>query len=292
MKVLVTGATGFIGNYVVKELLKRRQHVIATSRNLDKAHSYEWFSQVEYIPCDLNVMQENFFQFFQKPDLLIHLAWEGLPNYKDLFHLEENLFSNYRFLKNMIEHGLKSLAVTGTCFEYGMQSGTLSEDMESKPDNPYGLAKDTLRKFLEQLQKKINFEFKWVRLFYMYGKGQSSNSILSQLDRALEKGEADFNMSGGEQLRDYLPVEKVAEYIVKIATQNKVIGIINCCSGNPISIRKLVEKYLKEKQKNIHLNLGYYPYPDYEPMAFWGDGDKLNEVLSEFEKREELNESD
>ena len=292
MKVLVTGATGFIGSYVVNELLKQQYHVIATSRNLDKAHSYEWFSQVEYIPCDLNVAQKNFFQSFRQPDLLIHLAWEGLPNYKDLLHLEKNLFSNYRFLKNIVENGLKSLVVTGTCFEYGMQCGALSENMESKPDNPYGLAKDTLRKLLEQLQKKCNFEFKWVRLFYVYGKGQSSNSILSQLDKALDNGEVSFNMTGGEQLRDYLPVEKVAEYIVKIAMQNKVNGIINCCSGYPISIRKLVENHLEKKQKNIYLNLGYYPYPDYEPMAFWGNADKLNMALSEFEKRGELNESD
>ena len=296
MKVLVTGATGFIGSYVVKELLKWQHHVIATSRDQHKAAKFGWFSQIQYIPCDLNVGQENFFHFFQQPDLLIHLAWEGLPNYKDLFHLEENLVSNYQFLKNMIEHGLKSLVVTGTCFEYGMQCGALSEDMETKPDNPYGLAKDTLRKFLEQLQKKIDFELKWVRLFYMHGKDQSFNSILSQLDKALENGETSFNMSGGEQLRDYLPVEKVAEYIVKIAMQNKVTGIINCCSGNPISIRKLAENYLKEKQKNIHLNLGYYPYPDYEPMAFWGNADKLNVVLSEidfdFGKYEGLNESD
>ena len=279
MKILVTGATGFIGGYVVRELINQGYRVVATSKNPEKATAFEWISQVQYIPCDLNVAQENFFQSFRQPDLLIHLAWEGLPNYKDLFHLGKNLFSNYRFLKNMIEHGLKSLAVTGTCFEYGMQSGALSEDMETKPDNPYGLAKDTLRKFLEQLQKKINFEFKWVRLFYMYGKGQSSNSILSQLDKALENGDTSFNMSGGEQLRDYLPIEKVAEYIVKIAMQNKVHGIINCCSGNPISIRKLVENYLKKKQKNIHLNLGYYPYPDYEPMAFWGNDKKLKMAL-------------
>lgn len=280
MKVLVTGATGFIGGYVVRELINQGYRVVATSKNPEKAKAFEWISQVQYIPYDLNVTQENFFEFFQQPELLIHLAWEGLPNYKDLFHLEDNLFSNCRFLKNMIEHGLKSLVVTGTCFEYGMQSGALSEGMETKPDNPYGLAKDTLRKFLEQLQKNIDFELKWVRLFYIYGKGQSPNSILSQLDKVLEKGEADFNMSGGEQLRDYLPVEKVAEYIVKIAMQSKGYGIINCCSGTPISIRKLVENYLKKKQKSIHLNLGYYPYPDYEPMAFWGDSAKLNNILN------------
>lgn len=278
-KVLLTGATGFIGNYVIAELLKRGDTVIATSRDKNKAAKFEWFSQIQYIPCDLSVPQENFFQFFQQPDLLIHLAWEGLPNYGDLFHLEKNLFSNYWFLKNMIGHGLKHLVVTGTCFEYGMQNGSLKETMVTIPDNPYGLAKDTLRKFVEQLQKKIDFELKWIRLFYMYGKGQSANSILSQLDKALERRETSFSMSGGDQLRDYLSVEKVAEYIVKIAMQNKVHGIINCCSGNPVSIRKLVENYLKQRQKNIHLNLGYYLYPDYEPMAFWGDTSKLQSIL-------------
>jgi len=281
MKVLITGATGFVGRYVINELLRYEHNVIATSRDQDKASKFGWFSQVQYIPCDLNVVQADFFQFFQQPDLLIHLAWEGLPNYNDLFHLEKNLFPNYRFLKNMLEHGLKDLVVTGTCFEYGMQSGALSEDMETSPDNPYGLAKDTLRKFLEQLQRKIDFDSKWIRLFYMYGKGQSPNAILAQLDKTLENGETTFNMSGGGQLRDYLPIEKVAEYIVKIAMQNKVLGIINCCSGKPISIRKLVENYLRVKQKSIHLNLGYYPYPDYEPMAFWGDDKKLKMALDD-----------
>lgn len=281
MKILVTGATGFVGRHVVNELLRHEHHVVATSRDQDKASTFEWFPHVQYIPCDLNWEQENFFQFFQQPDLLIHLAWEGLPNYKDLFHFETNLFSNYRFLKNMIEHGLTSLVVTGTCFEYGMQSGALSEDMEARPDNPYGLAKDTLRKFLEQLQKNIDFELKWVRLFYLHGKGQSPNSILSQLDKALQNDETSFNMSEGEQLRDYLPVEKASEYIVKIAMQNKVYEIINCCSGIPVSIRDLVENYLKKKQKNIRLNLGFYPYPDYEPMAFWGDDKKMRLALAD-----------
>ena len=86
-------------------------------------------------------------------------------------------------------------------------------------------------------------------------------------------------MSGGEQLRDYLPVEKVAEYIVKISMQDKIRGIINCCSGKPISIRKLVENYLSEKNASIELNMGYYEYPDYEPMAFWGDNKKLMKIL-------------
>ena len=155
-----------------------------------------------------------------------------------------------------------------------MREGGLSVDMPADPQNAYSLAKDTLRKFIQQLQLNYEFNFKWVRLFYTYGKGQSGNSILSQLQKALENGDDVFNMSGGEQLRDYLHVEKVAEKLVDVSFDDRHSGIINCCSGKPISIRNLVENYLRENNKHIKLNLGYYPYPDYEPMAFWGDNSK------------------
>ena len=280
MKVLVTGATGFIGNYVVGELLKYDFDVIASGIESKKEIHPDWLEKVTLIQVDLNEGLEDWFSFFGKPDMLIHLSWQGLPNYEELFHLERNLPNNYFFLKNMVENGLKKVVVTGTCFEYGMQSGALKEDLGIKPDNPYALAKDCLRKFLVQLQKKVDFNLKWIRLFYMYGKGQSVNSILSQLEAALERGDKVFNMSGGEQLRDYLPVEKVAKYIVRILLQDKVSGIINCCSGKPISVRRLVENYLIEKNKYIELNLGYYPYTDYEPLAFWGNTEKLKQAIS------------
>jgi len=280
MKILVTGATGSIGNYVVNRLLKENCILIATSLiPIDKTKTFNWFSKVEYIQCDLNERRRNFYKFFKQPDIMIHLAWEGLPNYTDLFHIEKNFFSNYYFIKNMIENGLNNVSVIGTCLEYGMQEGCLKEDMVTNPVNPYALAKDTLRKFIVELNKKYAFNYKWIRLFYIYGKGLSQNSILSQLNRALENNESSFNMSGGEQLRDYLPVEKATEYIVKLSLQNQINGIFNCCSGKPISIRKFVEDYLKQKNKTIKLNLGYYPYPDYEPMAFWGDNTKLKKVL-------------
>jgi dTDP-6-deoxy-L-talose 4-dehydrogenase (NAD+) len=279
MRVLVTGATGFIGNYVVQELLNQGHEVIATSKNGDKAVLFDWFPKVHYIPYDLNSNRENMFQIFSEPDVVIHLAWEGLPNYNDVTFCERNLLTNYRFLKNLLDYGLKSLTVIGTCQEYGLRNGCLSEDTSTEPDTSYGLAKDTLRKFLEQLQHEYGFSFKWLRLFYVYGKGQHPSSLLSQLDDALDRGDEIFTMSGGEQLRDYLPVEQVAKYITKIALQNEVLGVINCCSGKPISVRKLVENHMKKRGKTIKLNLGFFPYSDYEPMAFWGDNTKLKRVI-------------
>src|SRR5205085_3838924 len=123
------------------------------------------------------------------PDLAIHLAWEGLPNYKSAFHEEVNYPRHLAFLSNLLRNGLKDLSVTGTCFEYGMQEGCLTEDMPCYPANPYARAKDRLRTSLEQLQAEYDFVLKWIRLFYMYGKGQHPNSLLSQLDKALAAGE-------------------------------------------------------------------------------------------------------
>jgi nucleoside-diphosphate-sugar epimerase len=280
MKVLVTGATGFIGNYVVEELLRQNHHVVATSLNKQKAEKAVWYSKVTYVPLNLEDFTDStdYYDYFHMPDIAIHLAWEGLPNYKDLFHEEINLPRHYAFLKNLIKNGLKDLTVTGTCFEYGMQEGCLQEDTPPKPGNPYGRAKNNLRERLEKYGETHSFCFKWVRLFYMYGKGQNPNSLISQLDKALEAGDKVFNMSGGEQIRDYLPVEKVTENIVNIALQNKVQGVINNCSGKPISVKNFVIDYLKKINKSIALNLGHYPYPDYEPMQFWGSVKKLSSL--------------
>jgi len=281
MKVLVTGATGFIGGYVIGELLKQNHKVIATSTNKSKAFEKQWFDKVTYIEFSLDDVssRENLFQYFRNPELIIHLAWGGLPDYKNFSHIDKNLFQQLALIKNLVSNGLTDMLITGTCLEYGMQSGSLREDILTLPGNPYAIAKDSLRKFLEALQRDFYFNFKWVRLFYMYGKGQNPKSIVPLLDHALAKGDTTFKMSGGEQLRDYLRVSEVADILIKIALQNKVQGIINCCSGKPVSVRKFVEQYLLDNNAEIKLELGYYPYPDYEPMAFWGDNEKLKKII-------------
>jgi nucleoside-diphosphate-sugar epimerase len=282
-KVLVTGATGFIGNYVVEDLLRQGYEVIATSQNHEKARMKPWFASVSYKALDIKNVdsQTDYFEYFLKPQKVIHLAWEGLPNYKSLHHFEINLPCHYAFLKNLVMNGCDDITVTGTCFEYGMRNGILSEDMDANPGNAYAVAKDSLNKFLSELHKTKPFSLRWVRLFYMHGKGQGSSSLFSQLQSALDNNEEVFNMSGGEQVRDYLPVETVASYINRIALQNKVTGVINCCSGSPVTIKDLVEDYIKERHKKIKLNLGYYKYPEYEPMAFWGDNKKLQSIINE-----------
>lgn len=274
MKIAVTGANGFIGRHVISELAKYPIEIIPVVRCLSP-HLPEYV-KTKAVELDIHTFQKDAFERIGSPDALIHLAWAGLPNYKSLHHFEQELPIQYKFLQNMVTSGLQSLVVAGTCFEYGMQSGALNESMITLPSNPYGLSKDVLRCQLEYLQKAKPFSLTWARLFYLYGEGQAENSLFPQLRKAVERGDKVFNMSGGEQLRDYLPVTEVAKYLVSLAIGGKNTGIINICSGKPISVRKLVEQWIAENNWKIDLNLGHYPYPDYEPMAFWGDRQKLD----------------
>jgi nucleoside-diphosphate-sugar epimerase len=277
MKILLTGATGFIGKHFVFQALRQGHEITVITRDKSIVLENDWGNQVAIIEADIERSEITWPDSIAKHDALVHLAWSGLSNYQDSVHLERVLPVHKRFLLTMIETGIKHILITGTCLEYGKQEGQLEESMPIFPDNPYAQAKNQLRQWLESMQKQFSFSLQWCRLFYMYGSGQNPKSLLSQLERAIENGEPVFNMSGGQQLRDYLPVETVAQYLLKVLEQKDCSGIVNICSGEPITVLTLVKQFINARQSEIELNLGYYPYPDYEAMAFWGDPDKLKQ---------------
>ncbi len=261
MKVALTGATGFLGRHVLAELRTRSVDVTADRVELHGDHA-------------------NAFARLGSPDLLIHLAWGGLPNYRDRKHSDHELPAQRRFLGAMIAGGLKRLVVTGTCAEYGMREGAVDETLSAEPILEYGKAKDSLRRWLEEQQKAYRFSLTWARLFYMHGAGQLESSLLPQLARAAERGDRTFPMSAGEQQRDYMPVMDVARDLVSLALNDHENGTVNVCSGRPTGILHLVQDAIANNGWTIELDLGRYPYASDEPMAFWGDRKKLDRLLT------------
>lgn len=277
-KVLVTGASGFVGRHLVSALLARGVAVRAVSRNIETARAMPWFEAVDYVAADVHAAELDCGALTEGVDAIAHLAWPGLPNYQALFHFEHNLPADYRFLKGVVEAGVQQVLVSGTCFEYGLQSGPLSEQTPAQPNTPYGLAKNTLRLFLQALQRERPFTLQWARLFYLHGSGQNPNSLLASLDRAIDAGDRQFDMSAGEQLRDYLAIEQAAALLAELLARPELAGVINCCSGQPIAVRTLVERRVRQRQSPIALNLGHYPYSAHEPMAFWGVAERLRQL--------------
>jgi dTDP-6-deoxy-L-talose 4-dehydrogenase (NAD+) len=281
MTVLVTGATGFVGRHLIAALLAKGFKVRAASRNIEAARAMPWFDEVEFVTADIHAPDLDVESLADGMDAIAHLAWTGLPNYQALFHFERNLPLDYAFLKRVIEAGVSQVLVTGTCFEYGLQSGPLSEAVAAQPCTPYGLAKHTLRLFLEALQRERAFTLQWARLFYLYGEGQNPNSLLASLDRAIDAGDTQFDMSMGDQLRDYLEIRQAASRLASLIAHRNVDGVINCCSGQPVSVRALVEQRVRQRQSSIVLNLGHYGYSAHEPMAFWGVAQRISQLAGE-----------
>ena len=233
MKVLVTGATGFVGRHVVSALLAKGHSVIAVARDADKARSLPWFAQVEFISCDLHRDFRRALFLRPQPAALIHLAWPGLPNYRDFFHVGRNLPGDLAFLEAAVDAGVLQIMVAGTCLEYGLQHGPLTEQADTAPITAYGFAKDALRKSLQFLQERKPFTLQWMRLFYMYGEGQNPNSLLAQLDRAIDEDAPFFNMSAGDQLRDYLPIHKAAAIsCARLTTRHRATASLTAVVGN------------------------------------------------------------
>jgi dTDP-6-deoxy-L-talose 4-dehydrogenase (NAD+) len=289
MKVIVTGVTGFIGKYVVPYLLKGGCEVIALSRSTENANVYnnEKFFVAKYEIGSNEKIDE---ELIKDADVLLHLAWSHVNDINSDEHLNYNLPVHYNFIKQVVELGVENILVSGSCYEYGACEGAVSEQHPTNPLTAYGVAKDRLRLKLESLSSDVSFNLTWARLFYIYGEGQVSTSIYSQLMSALDNGESVFNMSQGDQQLDYLPVKEVAEIIVKLSLMQENIGCVNICKGEPITLRTLVEYWISKKGGDIKLLLGIYPYRDYEPKCFWGDRSYLNETLKQTYNGEFCNE--
>lgn len=273
VRIAVTGTSGFIGGHVLRALAG--SDVVSVGRSEPRGLP----PGARHYALDLADATLADYDRMGRPDMLVHLAWDGLPNYLSLHHFETELPIQYRFLRNMVEAGLPAMLVTGTCYEYGMADGQLDELRDPQPANPYAWAKVALLRQLGFLQEERPFALTWARLFYIWGEGQAPTSIYPLLRAAAAQGDATFPMSAGEQLRDYLPVEDVARILAAFAMAGGNHGVVNVSSGEPVSIRALVERWIAQEGLAIRPELGRYPYPAYEPLAFWGSATKRRTLL-------------
>lgn len=274
--VAVTGARGFIG----REICHQLQSLGAVPIGIDRAPDHGGVVDLPYdvITAELGDPSEAL-EAIGECHSLVDLAWDSLDDYNSDRHYRYSLPLHYDFLSVALGAGVPRIVGIGTCFEYGMRDGALDETITPDPSNSYAFAKHALHTELKLLRQQESFELSWARPFYLFGAASSRRSLYSLLAEAVERGDSEFKMSGGEQLRDYLPVAVAARYIAKLAMLDSGVGAVNICSGQPRSVRGIVESWLSENGWEIDLDLGYYPYASHEPHAFWGNATKLQRVI-------------
>ncbi len=276
MHVLVTGATGFLGRRCIQLLLARGHEVTALAR---QSNALEGLAQSFSIPhTGFDILHDSLENFAceQKIDAVIHLAWASLGHYNDERHILEYFPKHLLFLQHIASLGVKNFTITGTSLEYGLKEGELKEDALCQPVTAYGKGKLDLYEKFSEFCSNASVKIKWLRLFYMYADDQPEKTLWGQLRKAHEAGLTEFNMSQGDQVRDYLHADAVADMIVCASMQNMTHGLINVGSGKKTQVIEIVQKFMEERQASFVLNRGFYPYPTYEPFSFWANIEKLS----------------
>ncbi len=276
MKILITGANGYLGQGIVKAVLDRNVEVVAADFAVDHIDD-----RADKKVCDLFAI-DNPYYYFDKPDVLLHLAWrDGFVHYSDA-HIAD-LAKHYEFIKKMAESGIKQITVMGSMHEIGFFEGSIKEDTPCNPVTPYGISKNALRELTAMLCKKNGVTFQWLRGYYIVGNSKYGSSIFSKITEAAEAGKKEFPFTMGLNQFDFINYEDFCKQTAAAASQDKVNGVINICTGRPEKLADRVERFIIENGYDIMLKYGAFPDRPYDSKAVWGDDSKIMEIMKNAE---------
>ena len=277
MKILITGANGYIGQGVVSEFVQRGVDVIASDISIDNIKD-------DICKISGNIFElEDPYTYLHEPDILVHLAWrDGFKHNADSHMID--LPKHYLFLKKMMDSGVKKVCVMGSMHEVGFYEGSINENTPCNPMSLYGIAKNALRNAVSLYAVERKIDFMWLRGYYIVGHAEYGSSIFSKIVQAVREGKKEFPFTTGQNQYDFLKYEDFCKQVVSAALQDDIKVIINCCSGYPQKLADADEDFIKEKNYPIKLKYGVYPERAYDSKAVWGDAKMINEIMAKEEE--------
>ncbi len=275
MKYLVTGANGYIGQGVVRQMLDLGADVVATDFHTDGVDS-----RAKRIDADLFRLEDPY-SYFEKPDVVIHLAWRDGFRHASENHIND-LPHHYDFINKMCKAGIRKMCVMGTMHEVGFMEGCIKEDTPCAPQSLYGIAKNALRQATILSCKETGVKLQWLRGYYIVGNAHMGCSIFSKLTAAAEAGDETFPFTTGQNQFDFTDYDLFCEQVAKASMQDEILGIIECCSGHPMRLADRVEQFIEENNFTIKLAYGTFPDRPYDSKAVWGDSTKIDQIIADF----------
>ena len=274
MKILVTGANGYLGSGVVECLLSHGIEVVATDYSNQNIHV-----DAHYMKADIFEINDPY-EYFGKPDVVLHMAWRDGFVHNSGNHIKD-LPNHVSFIQNLIQGGLKKIAVMGSMHEIGFFEGCIMEDTPCWPQSMYGIAKNALRNAVRLLSEQNGTIFQWLRGYYIVGNTERGCSIFSKITEAEKEGKRTFPFTTGQNQYDFIDYNLFCEQVAFAVEQNEVTGIINICSGHPEKLCDRVERFITENHYKIKLNYGEFPDRPYDSKAVWGSTDKIEKIMKD-----------
>jgi len=268
-RVGVTGARGFLGKQIVRELLNRHRPVRCIVRkggaNAGLSHDVETVEVGDLFALDSISLQKT----LSRIDLLVHAAWYAEPGH--YLQSEKNLeclVGTLRLAAAFAQSGGKKFVGLGSCAEYARSDQLLSTRSALKPENLYGACKLSVFQILENYLPARRVDFAWCRLFYLTGEEENDQRLIPYIRKQLSIGEK-VSLTGGQQIRDFMDVQEAAKQIVDIALGNQC-GAVNVCSGVPVTIRAMAERVADEYGRRDLLRFGERPNNAFDPPSVVG----------------------
>lgn len=279
-RVVVTGAGGYIGRHVIKKLCDAGYDTYAVD-----LHEKDWDKRAKF--CNVKIFSGNpdIYEELGRPDVCIHLAWRDGFIHNSPAHMND-LSSHMIFLRNMIEGGLPLLTVMGTMHEVGYWEGPIDENTPCHPMSQYGIAKNAMRQSLILMTKDGNCKLHWLRAYYITGDDMRGSNIFSKIAKAAMEGKKEFPFTTGKNKYDFIDIDELAQMIVSASVQDEVNGIINVCTGRPITLAEKVENFIKEHHYDIKLKYGAFPDRAYDSPGEWGNALLINRIMEAAKNRQ------
>lgn len=272
--VLVTGAGGYIGRHVVSALLERGLDVSVVDLRLDGVDERARRVEVDLFGGDADIYDQ-----MGRPDVVLHMAWRDGFKHGSPAHIED-LPKHYHLIENLYAGGLPQLAVMGTMHEVGYWEGAITAETPCAPASLYGVAKNALREIATLAAAQHGAALQWVRAYYIVGDDKFGSSIFSKLLAAAEEGKKTFPFTTGKNKYDFISVDELARQIAAIVAQDQVTGIINACTGEPMTLAERVEAYIRDNHLDITLDYGAFPDRPYDSPGVWGDPSRIRAILA------------
>ena len=273
-KILVTGAAGYIGRHVVDQLLTMGHEVIASDFSFAGVNERAQ-------RCNVPIFSgaENIYDQLGRPDVVIHMAWRNGFVHNAPTHMGD-LSNHVVFCRNLITGGLPSLSVMGSMHEVGYWEGAIDENTPCNPLSQYGVAKNALRQSLMLSSQNSSCVLHWLRAYYITGDDLRGSSIFGKITAAAAAGQKEFPFTSGKNLYDFIDVDDLAKMIATASVQDEYDGIINVCTGKPMSLADRVEKFIADHRFDIKLKYGAFPDRPYDSPGVWGDATKIEQIMS------------
>ncbi len=277
MRILVTGARGFIGRHCIKQLLQHEHEVHGTTSSSQEP-VFKHCTMHKLDLFDLRSIQSVIATV--KPSHLLHLAWcTEPPIYWSTVENLQWVQSSLALAKAFAEQGGKRLVATGSCAEYdwNQEGYCLEQTTPLKPDTLYGTCKASLYNILNAYSKEVKLSFAWGRLFCLYGPYEHPRRLAPSVISSLLKHEPAL-CSTGTQIRDFLYVEDAASALVALVESN-FNGPVNIASGQPVEVKEVIMEIAQQLNAEKLVKLGALPARINEPPLLVGNAQLLNNEI-------------